>query len=397
MLSAQVGQDWGWVMWILFIIIFPLIYPWLTVQQILFRLNRVAHQLEGMSMTGKKAVLRRVAPRPGRKLRQKVTAFFEFFIIHPVSLDPYGIIRKLEHIMLLSESKFKRFVAEIAPQLDTESQANLVMGLSAAITLHQLAKLVRHYVELIRKTKSMHIALLIQMQLPLIQKLSQALLTGAKAMIRGWPVGDSIGALCGARLIGRAKTKEIVEDTVVARRRIAGRRVAILKAKGPGGRIGKLGRAVEKLVKRRRIAKIIMIDAAVKLEGERTGSVAQGVGVALGGIGVDRAYIEAVAVKKSIPLDSVIIKMSREEALQPMHKDVLASSGQVVSLIEMNIQTTPEPGEIVVVGVGNTVGVGNNAEAARRAEKLIRKVLRRIRREREARRRKRFKIWPLPF
>ena len=55
----------------------------------------------------------------------------------------------------------------------------------------------------------------------------------------------------------------------------------------------------------KKIAKIITIDAAAKLEGERTGTIAEGVGVALGGIGVDRTYIENVAVKRKIPLDSI--------------------------------------------------------------------------------------------
>ena len=55
---------------------------------------------------------------------------------------------------------------------------------------------------------------------------------------------------------------------------------------------------------------IIMIDAALKLEGEETGSTAQGFGAAIGGIGTDRFKIEEVAAKHDIPIFAIVVRQS---------------------------------------------------------------------------------------
>jgi hypothetical protein len=250
-------------------------YPKLLITQMLWRLNQSVRMLEGLTANAKKIVLRKISKKPTQKIKDAISNFLEFFMIEPVSLDPYGIIRKLEHISTLSEKKFKYFAKSIAPHLDSEAQANLVMGLSGAISLNQVTKIVKHFVEMVRKTKNLQYAMIIQMQLPLIERIAKALLKGTEALANGWPIGDSAGSLVGAHLIGKSRTKEIEEDTLLARKKIKGKNVFIIKAKGPGGRLGKLGRAVEKLIKRQKIAKIITIDAAVKLEGEKTGSIAE--------------------------------------------------------------------------------------------------------------------------
>ncbi len=380
---------WGNIVWFLLFMVFIFFYPRLMIAQMLWRLEQTAELIEGWSAKAKGIVTKRISRRPDRKLKQAVANFTEFFMIQPVSLDPYGIIKKLEHVVNLSEQRFEWFVDNVAPKLDSETKANIRMGLSGAISLNQVAKLVRHFVELIRKTKNLQLALVLQMQLPLIERISKALLYGTEALTNGWPIGDSIGSLIAARMIGTSKVKQIEKDTVLAKKHISGRDVLILKAKGPGGRVGKLGPAVEKLVKKHKIVKIITIDAAAKLEGEKTGSVAEGVGVAMGGIGVDRAYIENIAVKRRIPLDSVVIKMSQEEAIQPMAPETLAAADRVIRIVEKNIANTRAKGLILVVGVGNSCGVGNDAAAAEKAERLAKKVMRivKARKEKEKRRR----------
>jgi hypothetical protein len=348
--------------------------------------------LEGLAISGKRIVIRKITKNPTRQLRDAINNFLEFFTIEPISLDPFGIVKKIEHIYDLSERKFKYFVKDIAPKLDSESQANLVMGVSGAVSLNQISKIVRHYVETIRKTKNLQLAMVLQMQLPLIERISRALLKGTEALTNGWPIGDSIGPMIAANFIGDSKTKEIEEDVLLARKKIKGKNVLIIKARGPGGRLGKLGKAVEKLVKRGKIAKIITVDAAAKLEGERTGSIAEGVGVAIGGIGVDRNYIENITTAKEIPLDAIAIKMSQEEAIMPMKLEVLNSIFRVTKLLEDDISKTKERGSIVVVGVGNCSGIGNDKKAMEEAEKQIRKNVR-IMKERELQEKKEFRIF----
>ncbi len=384
MITSQLfGDSFTNMIWFLLFILLAFLYPRIMIAQMLFKLEQTAQMLESFTLKAKNIVVKKITKRPKKDLMSAINNFLEFFMIEPVSLDPFGIIKKIEHIFNLYEKRFKYFVSRIAPRLNSEERANLAMGLSGAISLNQIAKIVRHYVELIRKTKNLQLALLLQMQLPMVERISKALLKGTEALTNGWPIGDSVGAFVSAHLIGNRKVKEIETDTIVAKRKIEGRDVYIIKAKGPGGRLGKLGKAVEKIVKREKIAKIITIDAALKLEGEKSGSIAEGVGVAIGGIGVDRAYIEELAVKKNIPLDSVIIKMSQEEAIQPITKEILLSIPRVIELVEKNIMETREKGKIIVVGVGNTVGVGNGKKEAEEAEKLARKIIAKEKMEKE--------------
>jgi hypothetical protein len=305
-------------------------------------------------------------------------------------------VKKLEHISNLSEEKFKRFVQSIVPGSDKEFQANLAMGLSSALSLYQIEKLIRHYVELVKKTRNSQLGLILQMQLPLVERLSRALLYATEAFTNNWPIGDSFGAMVAAKLIGNSKGKELEEGTLVVRKKIRGKDVFIVRAKGPGGRLGKLGKVVEKLVKKYKIKKIITVDAAAKLEGEKTGTIAEGIGVAIGGIGVDRSYIENIATSKNIPLDSFVVKMSQEEAISPMPLEVFNAVEPTVKRIEENIAASKGP--IVVVGVGNSCGVGNDEKSLKEIEPLIRKNAKIMKKREEEEKKKAEKIsWFRPF
>jgi len=363
------------------------------VTQIIFKLEKSAQLLENLSGKAKKTVLKKISKKPDSKLKRSINRFLEFFVISPVSLDPYGVVKKFEHLIDLEKDRFKYFVNQVAPKLDSEEQANTMMGLSGAISLYMLSKLVRHFVELIKKTKSINLAMLLQMQLPLIERLARALLHGTESLSRGWPVGDTIGAYAAATLIGNSKVIKADDETVVCRKKYKKRDVVIVKAMGPGGRTGNPGRVVEKIVRKGNIAKIITIDAALKLEGEKTGTMAEGVGVAIGGVGVEKTYIENIAVKKSLPLDSIIIKMSQEEAITPMRKEILNSIPVVTQALDAAIDRTKEKGKIIVVGVGNTSGVGNNKKDAEKAKEVIKKNIRSM----KALAKKQKKRFKLPF
>lgn len=370
----QMGGDiFSNLLWLFILLIFFNFYPRLMVAQLLWKLEKSVVFLESLANQAKNIVMKKLEKKSRREIKEKIDSFMEFFSIEPVSLDPFGIIKKIEHISNLSEEKFKVFVEEIGRNLNKEEKANLMMGLSGAISIYQLAKIVKHYVELVRKTKNLQLGMILEMQLPIIEKISKALLNGTEAFVQGWPIGDSVGSMVAAKMIENARVKETEEDVVIARKKIEGKEVIIIKAKGPGGRLGKLGRAVEKIVKREKISKIITVDAALKLEGEKTGKVAEGVGVAIGGIGVDRAYIENIATQKKIPLDSIVIKMSQEEAFQPITEPILKAVPLAIEAVKRSIKNSK--GKVILVGVGNTCGVGNDKKSAEQAEMQARKVL----------------------
>jgi pheromone shutdown protein TraB len=73
--------------------------------------------------------------------------------------------------------------------------------------------------------------------------------------------------------------------------------------------------------------------------------------------------------------------MSQEEAIQPMDKDILSAVPKVVRMVEENIQKTR--GKIIVVGVGNTSGVGNDGKDAKKAEKTVQDILKMMKKRKE--------------
>ena len=101
-----------------------------------------------------------------------------------------------------------------------------------------------------------------------------------------------------------------------------------------------------------------MIDAALKLEGEKIGEIAEGIGAAIGGIGVDRFKIEEVASKYNIPVYAIVIKQSIIDAISVMKKEIAESAERARQVMESVLdEKTKEGDTIIIVGVGNTLGV----------------------------------------
>jgi hypothetical protein len=360
--------------------------------QLLARFQKTSHLLQELNERGKRKILSKI--KGGEEEERKIKNFLDFFIITPVSLDPFGIINKLEHLIKLEEDKFKYFADRIAKNLNEEEKWNFISALSAQMALHQLSKTIKHYIELIEKTKSYQLGLIIQMQLPLVEKYSKSLYKAVEALIDNTPIGDSAGALLAATLMKR-KAREI-DDVVYSVEKISGKRVIVVKAKGPGARIGKIGRVVEMLIRKFKVEKIITVDASLKLESEKTGEIAEGVGVAIGGIGVEKAIIEEIATRRKVTLDSYVIKMSQEEALYPMKEEILNSVFEVRKRIEENIRESKER-IIMVVGVGNTSGIPNSDKLNGVIEK-IKKASKEIKKWEEEEKKKEEKgFWSLSF
>ncbi len=146
--------------------LFPVLYYRSVYLQVLFKLESLATVMERGVDSSVELLVRKVSKRSKKskkEIRSAVRDFLEFFTLEPVSLDPFGIIRKIEHIANLSRERFRTFVKKLAPQLPEEEKADVMMGISAAISLNQIAKLLRHYAEFIKKTKTVELAMAIKM------------------------------------------------------------------------------------------------------------------------------------------------------------------------------------------------------------------------------------------
>lgn len=291
----------------------------------------------------------------------RIDQFLEYFMIMPESLDPAGIIPKIEHILDVREKRFKDEVKVFAPSVSEPEGNNLEVALEVAQDLNMFYRVVNHFYLLGKKTMSLYVIMQIQMQLPQIIQIADAYSAGLKAVVEGQPWGDSAGALIAAKMMYGNTVREIVEDTVVAEVPFEGRNLLVLKSKGPGSTVGKPGEGIKKLIEEKdgKIAMVIMIDAAGKLEGEKSGDTSEGTGAAIGGIGVDQFLIEEISVKYKIPVHAIIIKESIEESIAPMTKEIAEGIDVGAAKVRRIIhEGTKEGDTIIVAGIGNTGGVG---------------------------------------
>ncbi len=355
------------IIWFLIFMVFIFIYPRLMLTQMIMKLEQSAIKLEAMSVKARNLVAKKTGKKD-HSISERIRNFQEFVAIEPSSFDPYGIVKKIDQVSRNVESRFEDFSKEIGSGKSEKEMREINFGLRTAIGVHMIAKIVRHYVETAKKFKNLQVALIIQMQMPMIEKIAESELKGTEAFVRGWPIGDSIGSVVAASYM--EKSKLIAEGVVCAETRILDRKVFVLKAYGPDPHLGRIDEAVSALVKKHRIAKVITIDAAGKLEGEKTGSVAEGVGFAMGG-GVEREIVEAVLLPKKIPIDTIVVKVGIEEAIMPMKKDILDSMPKVRESIEYSVKKTGKTDKIILIGVGNSCGIGNDRKSLKEAENII--------------------------
>ncbi len=302
-----------------------------------------------------------------KDLLLKLEDFMTFIAISPVSLDPYGIIPKLDHIVDVRDERFREEVKVLAPNADSVQLSGLENLLEAAMAVNYVYRLIKHYLIMGKKSKSMILLLQISMQMTLIMAMAKSYFYATKSFSEGSPIGDALGPMVVGHFIrdvvnnGDVEAIELAKDTIVQEVQFEGRDVFVVRAKGPGGTVGKPGKVIKQLVEKhgKDISRIIMIDAGLKLTGEKTGSLAIGVGAAIGGIGVEKYYIEQSTTEKSIPIDAVICKQSLEDAITTMKRSITQSVPTIVDKIKTSIRSRTEKGtKVIVAGIGNTNGIG---------------------------------------
>ncbi len=350
------------VVFILLIIMLPILIK----MRVNSSIARYTMELETMVKESKKTLIN-VSNEKGSPEKDPTAAvdnFMEFFVVPPVDLDPAGVMNKFDMILNMGEERFQHMAEIIAPNADDEWKANLTMTLKATLGINGVAKMVRHNLELSRKTGNLQILLMLQMSLPMIMRLVKAQYNGAKAFSTGKPIGDGLGPLVTGMFMNDLSDEELNyrEDLVVGEKEYEGRNIFIVRAKGPGGRVGKIGKTVTTIMEEKKIKRLITIDAAQKLEGEETGSVAEGIGVVIGGFGVDKWLIEEQMVKENLQVDAIIVKMSPEEAMSQMNQKVLESTEKTLKVLENSILQSETGSNIMVLGVGNSCGIPNTVK-----------------------------------
>ncbi|MEM0480976.1 MAG: DUF1512 family protein [Candidatus Aenigmatarchaeota archaeon] len=352
-----------WIFFIIFLFLYPIIYPRVIISYALMRIESLTSFISSQ-LNFLKNEIRKRNPKDIKKIEE----ILDFFIIQPTSLDPFGIVKKIDYIVKKGEEKIRSFVNDMF-DAEKEAKRNLEVSLQILIELNTLKKVLEHFAQLIKKMRNIQYAMLVQMYLPLYEKIAKAYSSGCITVLKNSPIGDGIGPLVVSKLITKKDKIHEEKDCIIVKKRINNKRVILVRAKGPGSRLGRLHEVVENLVKKYKPKKIVTIDAAAKLEGEKTGSIAKGIGVAIGGLGVEKFNIEEIAVKYGIELEAIVIKMSAEEAIKPMHPDVFNASQKAVEILKEIISESKDP--ILIIGVGNSAGIYNTDEENINLEKTI--------------------------
>jgi hypothetical protein len=320
-------------------------------------------KLKLMKEEGRKTAIETIKEigKPTEEPSSRVDRYLEYFTISPQGMDPSGIVYKLDHILDVRDERMKDEVKLMAPASDDVQVYNLENTLEAAMALNFIYKVVRHYYLQGKKTLSLYTIMQLQMILPLVMKEAEAYASALKAFAYGQPIGDGAGPLIAARLMHGHEVRKVPKDCVVATVPVENRTALVLKAEGPGGNVGKPGDAVKTLIEENKgkIKAVIMIDAGLKLEGEALGEIAEGIGAAIGGPGVDQYKIEEAVMEDKIPLYAVIIKEDIGDAVSMMRKEISDAAEKAIERVKDVIkERTKEGDHVIIVGVGNTIGVG---------------------------------------
>ncbi len=293
-----------------------------------------------------------------KDLTKTIDRFIGYFSIMPVDMDPGGIVPKVRHVVRSREDITREQVKSLFSDISDLEITKVQTILEIASSLQLLYKIVNHLYLTAKKQNNYPLILPLQMILPFIMEEATALNKAVPTIKQGQPIGDGIGSMVVGKMMLDTKKQKASFETVWSQTEYEGRKLFLMKAEGPSVTVGRPGDALESIISENKIDMIIMIDAALKLEGEDSGELAQGFGAAIGGIGTERFQIEEIATKNAIPVFAIVIKQSVQDAINLMTKEIADKADEVRSQIYDMINENARPGKtVLVIGVGNTIGV----------------------------------------
>jgi len=289
---------------------------------------------------------------------KKIDKFLDYFTIMPVDMDPNGIVEKVRHTVRSREDYTRKHVKSLSPEMTDIELTRVQTLLEIASSLQMIYKIINHMFLTAKKQNNYPLILPLQMILPFIMEQAEAMKDAIPAFKTGQPVGDGIGPMVVGKMMLNIEKETIAFQTTFAKTDFEDRTIFLLKAEGPGSTVGRPADALETIVSNNKLDAIIMIDAALKLEGEDSASIAQGFGAAIGGIGTEKFQIEAIATNNTIPIFSIVVKQSVKEAITLMTKEIADKADDVrLQVYDMILENTKQGQSVAIIGVGNTAGV----------------------------------------
>ena len=289
---------------------------------------------------------------------KKIDKFLDYFTIMPVDMDPNGIVEKVRHTVRSREDYTRAHVLSLSPEMGEIELTKVQTLLEIASSLRMIHKIINHMFLTAKKQNNYPLILPLQMILPFIMEQAESMKDAIPAFKTGQPIGDGIGPMVVGQMMLSAEKETVAFQTILAKSEFEGRSLFLLKAEGPGSTVGRPADALEHVMSNNSLDAVIMVDAALKMEGEDSATVAQGFGAAIGGIGTEKFQIEEIATNAHIHVFSIVVKQSVKEAITLMTKDIADKADDVrLQVYDMILENTVRGQSVAIIGVGNTAGV----------------------------------------
>ena len=313
-----------------------------------------------------------------REISEFINKMLDFFVVSPAHLDP-PFYEKLRYVTSYREKRLSQLIKQFLPNIDKSSLATISALLNATTEIHNIRKKVRHNLIIGERTKSYLFLLSTASDLTQIMIKARAYRTALDSFKEKLPIGDSIGPLSVNEFIKEnQKNNGVLNIEKNLQERSNGiysseiayenRKCICLRPKGPDAIVGNIGEAFENVFlelreNNQKPSIVITVDAMTRLEGEKLGTVAQGLGIVIGGDSrymIDKYQIETLCMKEtpSVPFEAVVCRESLEEAVSPMSEPIKLAIPKIIRILKKIIRSQTKPNEIVLIlGIGNAIGV----------------------------------------
>src|SRR5437879_9983522 len=265
-----------WLVWIIPIFIFMLYGQRIQLHVTSSEINKSLEKLKIYKDQKQKKLIDYVKNvlKPREDPSTKLDRYIEYFTIMPVDMDPNGIVPKIRHIMRNREDFTREQVKTLSSNMSHLEESKITNILEAVTTINLLYKIVRHLFLTAKKQNNFPLILPLQMMMPFIMEEAEALKDAVSAFKQGQPIGDGIGPMIVGKMMLGTEKKTAAFETIWCEKEFDGRKIYVKKAEGPAAKVGRPGDALEKIIMESKPDIIVMIDAALKLEGEDTGYIA---------------------------------------------------------------------------------------------------------------------------
>ena len=162
------------IVYIVFIFGFSFFSQKLQVNMVLGKISKSLNKLQNMRDKAKDEAISAIMElgKPDVDPKPRLESLLHFFTIRPSSMDPSGVVNRLECLVNAADERVKEEVKALAPSADEKQVQNLQNLVETARSLNFLYRTVRHHYLAGKKGGSIYTMTQIQMDLPMIMELS---------------------------------------------------------------------------------------------------------------------------------------------------------------------------------------------------------------------------------